>query len=304
MKIIVAGGSGFLGQPLCQALVDRGHEVVVLTRGAPHLTAGRPVLWIPDGTAPRDSVNWAQELDGAAAVINLSGADLAQKRWTHARKEVLRKSRILSTRSLVAGVRTVKTRPAVFINNSAVGFYGTTNPEPLDESYPPGSDFLATLCVDWEAEAHAVTPLGCRLVILRTGVVLAGDGGVLSRMLPAFRWFVGGRVASGKQKMSWIHRDDWVAMVIWAIETPAVVDAINATAPDPVSNREFTTALGRAIRRPTLFPVPGWFLRLVFGEVATVALIEGQGAVPTRALQLGFKFKFPELQPAMVAALK
>ena len=304
MKIIVAGGSGFLGRPLSQALVDRGHEVVVLTRGAPHLTAGRPVLWIPDGTAPRDTVSWSQELDGAGAVINLSGAGIADKRWNHARKEVIRKSRVLSTRSLVAAVRHVKTRPPVFLNASGAGYYGTANSEPLDESYPPGSDFLATVCVDWEAEAHAVTALGSRLVIVRNGIVLANDGGALAKMLPAFRWFVGGPIAGGRQMMSWIHRDDWIALVIWAIETPAVTDALNATTPNPVSNREFSAALGRVLHRPSLMPMPGWMLRIIVGEVANVALIPGSRVIPARALQLGFKFKFPELQPAMAAALR
>lgn len=305
MRVIIAGGSGFLGRALSERLVQSGHHVILLSRGAnsysdiPNLRAAR---WTPDGeTGP-----WAGELDGADAVVNLAGAGIADGRWTTARKRVLYSSRIQSTRSLAAAMRTVKTRPPVFIQASGIGFYGAhDNGGEFDERASPGSDFLAGLCVAWEAEAHPLTALGTRVVFSRTGIVLSYRGGALKKMLPPFRLFVGGRIGSGRQTMSWIHLDDWVGLIVWAINNPSVSGPVNVTAPNPVSNAELTRAIGRALHRPTLFPVPGAALKLALGsEMATVCLLKGQRVLPRVALNLGYTFRFDRIDPAMAAAVR
>lgn len=303
MKVVLAGGSGFLGRALSEHLVGRGHEVAVLTRSGsvPGRTGARAVSWQPDGSTTPGA--WGTEIDGAGAIINLAGAGIADRRWNRRRKDLLRSSRVLATRSLVAAVRAASARPSVFLQGSAVGFYGNSGDEILDESFPPGDDFLGDLCVAWEAEAHAVTALGCRLVLLRSGVALARDGGALKKLMPPFLFFVGGPIATGRQYLSWIHRADWIALVTWALETPAVSGAVNATAPNPVTNAEFSRALGRALRRPSFVHVPAFALRLLVGEMADHGLITGQRVVPKRALELGFQFTHPEIEAAMKAAV-
>lgn len=317
MRVVLAGGSGFLGQALAARLAHDGHDVVVLTRrvNAPTGT-GRQVVWRPDGGSNRlpdsdipgtqemDTGAWAREIDGAGAVVNLTGEGLASRRWSASRKAVLRRSRILPTRSLVGAIRAATTPPPVFIQCSGVNYYGTSEDEIIDESFPPGSDFLATLTVDWEAEARAAEALGCRVVIVRNGVVLGRKGMALRKMMPAFRWFVGGPLGSGRQYVSWIHVDDWTAMMVWAMTTPAVSGAINATAPEPVTNAVFSRALGRALHRPSFMRVPGFVLRLVTGEVADAVLLKGQRVVPKRALELGFTFAHPSVDEAMKTATR
>lgn len=300
MKIVISGGTGFLGKPLVAHLAGKGHDIVVLSRGGMSAPRGsRAVPWQPDGsTGP-----WAQEIDGADGVINLAGAGIADKRWSAARKEFLRSSRVLSTRSLVAAVRAATRKPSAFIQGSAVGFYGVGGDQIVDESFPPGDDFLGQMAMAWEAEARPVESLGVRLVIIRTGVVLARDGGALSKLMRSFQFFVGGPVASGRQYLSWVHRDDWIALVDWALESPAVSGPVNAAAPQPVTNAEFSKALGRALRRPSWLPVPAFALRLLVGEMAGPMLIGGQRVVPKRATELGFTFKYPDVDGAMVAAL-
>jgi uncharacterized protein (TIGR01777 family) len=302
VQVVIAGGSGFLGRALTDRLIADGHSVVVVSREAEGTSIGSPnlraVRWTPDGGAGE----WAGAIDDADAVVNLAGAGIADKRWTRARKELLLRSRVDSTRSLASALRTMKTRPPVFIQASAIGFYGSyDNGGEFNEGSSPGSDFLAGLCVAWEAEAHPISALGSRVVILRNGIVLSKKGGALAKMLPPFRFFVGGPIASGRQSMSWIHLDDWVRMVIWAIHTPAVSGAINATAPNPVPNAEFSRALGRALHRPSWAPVPAIVLRAMFGEMATDMLIRGQRVVPARTLQLGYQFRYPQIAEAMAA---
>ena len=303
MRIVIAGGSGFLGRPLAERLAASGHQVVVLTRKStsPHSPSVRSVTWDPDGDADGE---WALEIDGAGAIVNLAGAGIADKRWTDERKVELKESRVLSTRSLVSAVRQAKSRPGVFIQGSAVGYYGTqAGSQELDESYPPGSDFLGELAVLWEATAHPVTALGCRLVVARSGVVLARDGGALKKLALPFKLFAGGPIASGRQYVSWIHRDDWIDLVLWALTTPTVSDAVNASAPSPVTNAEFSTAIGHALMRPSWLPVPGFALRLLVGQMAGPMLIEGQRVIPTRTQALGFRFKYPTIDEAAKQAL-
>jgi uncharacterized protein (TIGR01777 family) len=303
MKIVIAGGSGFLGQPLTHELIAKGHEVVVLTRGRSESTGGvRSVTW--PGTPGDTTGTWAAEIDGADAVINLAGAGIADKRWSAARKLELRQSRTDSTRALVEAIRSATKRPTVFLSGSAVGFYG---PQPedgpaLDESAPPGADFLSTLAVDWEAEAHAASALGCRVVILRTGVALARSGGALQKLIPPFRFFVGGPIGSGRQVMSWIHRTDWIELVVFLLRRDDAV-VFNGTAPEPATNAAFSAALGKTLGRPSWLPVPGFALKMLVGEMAGPALLAGQRVIPKHALDLGFTFQYPDIQSAINAAV-
>ena len=292
MRVLLAGGSGFLGRALQSTLRAHGHSVAVLTR-TPRPGATDQIAWKPDGTAGA----WAQSLEGADALVNLAGEGIADRRWSVARKQALRSSRILSTRSLVAALRQVSRPPAVFTSGSAVGYYGPRGDELLTEASPPGTDFLATLCVDWEREAEPAAAL-TRVAIVRSGLVLHPEGGALRSMLPPFRFGIGGRLGSGDQYMPWIHRADWVALVEWIITTDVSHGAFNGTAPPPVTNAEFSRALGRALRRPAIFPVPGFALRAMVGELAD-SLLTGQRAVPARAEALGFRFGFPSLDEAL-----
>ncbi len=305
MKYVIAGGSGFLGRPLTRELMAKGHAVVVLTRGAARSEGGiRQVTW-PGAPDAADSA-WEREIDGADGVINLAGAGIADKRWSEARKQELRQSRTDSTRALVGAIRAATRRPAVFLSGSAIGFYG---PQPedgpaLDETAPPGSDFLSTLAVEWEGEAQAAAALGCRVVILRTGVALAKDGGALEKMIPAFKLFGGGPMGSGRQVLSWIARTDWIELVVWLLRREDAVGVYNATAPQPVTNAEFSKALGEALGRPSWLPVPGFALKAIVGEMAGPALLAGQRVIPKHALDQGFTFQYPDIRSAMKAALQ
>jgi uncharacterized protein len=308
VKILVAGGTGFLGRALVSHLSAKGHEIVVLSRHATPAASGnvRHMSWSPDGQIPSGvsaDLNWPREIEGAGAVINLAGAGMADKRWTPARKRELKASRLFSTRSLVAAVRAATKRPDIFIQGSAVGYYGTGGDQVFDESFPPGLDVLGEMCVAWEAEAHGVTALGARLVVLRAGVVLGQGGGIVKQMARPFRFFVGGPVASGRQYLSWIHRDDWLAFVTWVLDTPSVSGVYNATSPEPVTNEEFSKALGHALGRPSWLRVPAFALRTLFGQMASEMLIRGQRVVPKRALQEGFQFTYPAVEGALRAAV-
>lgn len=303
MRYVIAGGSGFLGRPLAEALLAKGHHVTILTRGRDRDDRGVSYrTWSP---SPERAAWWAHvdEVDG---VINLAGSGIADKRWTEARKADLRDSRIQATRALVAAIGGAAKRPPVFLTGSAIGIYGPQPDHggPLDEFAAPGTDFLSTLAVDWEAEARAAEPLGCRVVLLRTGIVLARDGGALQKMIPPFQFFVGGPLGSGRQVMSWIHRRDWVALALWLVERGDATGVFNGTAPQPVTNRDFSQALGRALHRPSLFPVPGFVLRILVGEMAGPALLAGQRVVPRRALEMGFRFEFPDINTAMTDAVR
>ena len=304
MRVVIAGGSGFLGRALTERLTRSGHQVVILSRGAGgrNVRDGvRAVAWTPNGEAGP----WAADIDGADAIVNLAGAGIADRRWTKARKQLLYDSRINSTRSLVAAVRAARVKPRVFVQDVGIGIYGAyANGATFDESSGFGSDFLARLCVAWEEAAQPIAAEGCRLVVMRNSIVLSRGGGALARMLPAFQFFVGGRIASGRQYMPWIHLDDWVGMTIWAIENPAVSGPINAAAPNPVTNAEFSRALGRALHRPAWAPVPAFVLNLIFGEMATDCLTLGQRALPKRAVELGYRFRFERIDEALADAVR
>ena len=298
MRIVIAGGTGFLGRPLTAALLRDRHDIVVLTRGSTAAPAGaRAVAWEPNGEVGP----WAEEVGRAEAIVNLAGESIAGKRWTAAQKRRILDSRVGATRSLAEAIRAAAAPPAVFISGSAVGYYGPLGDEAAAEDHPAGSDFLAQVCERWEQEAMRAAGDRTRVTCLRTGIVLERDGGALPQMLPPFRFGAGGPVGSGRQYWPWIHRDDWIALVRWAIATPAAAGAVNATAPQPVTNAEFARALGRAMHRPAFMPAPGFALRLMLGEMAGALLLSGQNAIPVKATRAGFQFKYANVDQALRA---
>ncbi len=311
MRIVIPGGSGFLGRALSDALLQDGNEVVVLTRALDpgvvvhEAGTGLPGLsnagWKPDGT---DGVGlWAKLLDGADGVVNLTGEPIAARRWSAVQKTRIRDSRVLGTRSIVGAIQAATQSPAVLVNASAIGIYGDRGDEELTEASAAGDDFLAQSCLDWEAEAREAEAHVGRLAILRGGIALERDGGALVKMLPPFKSFVGGPLGTGRQYMSWIHRADWVDLVRWIIATQTASGIFNATAPAPVTNTAFSKALGRALGRPSLLPAPAFALRLALGEMADALLLGGQRVLPSRAQELGFNFRFSTIDHALVSIL-
>jgi len=307
MKVAVAGGSGFLGRPLCEVYAEEGHEVVVLTRSLPPGAAeheagtGVPGItrhgWTPDGQIGP----WAPAIEGADAVVNLAGESIAARRWSAAHKQRVHDSRVLATRSLAAAILAAARPPRVFVSSSAVGYYGFVDQSEKTEASPAGDDYLADVCRDWEAEARRASRPETRVVLLRSGIPLELDGGVLPLMAMPFRFFVGGPVASGRQAVSWIHRLDWVELVRWLAATDEAAGAFNATAPAPVTNRELSRAIAHALHRPSWLWTPAFPLRLVLGDMADALLIGGQRVVPARALSMGFSFRYPEIDQALRA---
>jgi uncharacterized protein (TIGR01777 family) len=273
VKIAVTGASGFVGRRLCEVARSRGHEVVAVARR-------------DGGFAP---------VEGADAVVHLAGEPIAEGRWTSAKMERIRESRVEGTRRLVASLGGART----LVSASAIGYYGDRGDEDLTEHSAPGGDFLAAVCRDWEAEAAKA---GVRTVFVRTGIVLGPGGGALSKMLTPFKLGLGGRLASGRQWMSWVHRDDLVDLYLHAVERDSVSGPLLGTAPGPVRNHEFTETLGRVLGRWTILPMPYWQLRLVFGRVAAV-LAGSQRCRPARTLESGFAFAHPDLEPALRSIL-
>jgi uncharacterized protein len=292
MTVIVAGGSGFLGRALIERLRAEGHRVRVLTR-KPRAGQADDVGWRPDGAVGA----WSGAIEGADAVVNLAGESIGDRRWNDRRKRALVDSRVLSTRSLAAAIAQAARPPAVLVNGSAVGYYGAHGDEIVTEGTPPAADFLARLCIAWE---HAAEPAAAvtRVAMVRSGLVLDPTGGVLRQMLTPFRLGVGGPLGDGRQFMPWIHIADWVGLVLWLIGDPAARGAFNGTAPTPVTNAEFSRALGTALHRPALVPMPALALRLLLGEFAH-SVLTGQRAVPARAEEMGYVFRFRTLGPTL-----
>lgn len=297
MKIVVAGGSGFIGEPLVERLLARGDDVAVLTRDPARVKAGRPVQWDAQSQGA-----WSEEVASADAVINLAGENVGEGRWTEARKRQLIDSRLNATRALVEAMRRVP-RPRTLVNASAIGFYGVRNDEELDESSARGGGFLAQLVERWEAAARESEPQA-RLVLLRFGVVLGKGGGALQKMLLPFRLGAGGPIGTGQQWMSWIAREDALRMIEWALDHETVRGIYNATAPRPVRNRDFARALGRALSRPAIMPAPAFALRAMFGQMAEEVLLAGQRVLPGKAEREGFTFEAPGLETALERALR
>lgn len=297
MRVVITGATGLIGQHLVPALIDRGFDVVVFTRSPQRAHAlfqgtTENIQWpTVDSTAP-----WPEALNDADAVIHLAGESIA-KRWTKANQRRILDSRVVNTRLLVDAMRLNARRPSVLISGSAVGFYGPAQ-DWVDESSPPAEDFLSHVVQDWEQEAFKATSENIRVVTIRTGVVLSPEGGVLSRMLIPFRLFVGGSLGSGKQWLPWIHREDWIRLVLLCLEDTRAEGPINGAAPTPVRMSDFAKTLGRVLGRPSFFRVPSAVLRLILGEMS-VLVLEGQRVRPGVAEALGFDFHFENLELAL-----
>lgn len=288
MHVLITGGTGFIGRELCKQLFQAGHSATVLTRSK--------------APPPLPGVRFIASLDeaqGIEAVVNLAGEPLADGRWTAARKQAFRDSRIGTTQTLLHWIGSLAERPRVLVSGSAIGYYGASDDRTLDESAPAGEDFAATLCRDWETEALKARALGLRVCTLRIGIVLGADGGALARMLPPFKLGAGGPMGSGKQWMSWVRRGDLVNLICWLLGNEAASGAYNGTAPAPVTNREFARTLGAVLKRPAVMTMPALVLKMMFGEMAESLLLTGQRVVPLKAEAEGFAFEHRELEPAL-----
>ncbi len=304
-RVTLTGATGLIGPQLVTALRERDWEVTVLTRDPERarakLGAVETVQWdLMSEAAPPAA------LVGRDAVVHLAGEPVAQ-RWNADVKRTIRESRVHGTRNLIEGLKLagqsdLGARPDVLVSSSAVGYYGPHGEEPLDEDAPPGSDFLAEACVEWEREAAHAQELGMRVVTVRTGIVLDASGGALSKMLPPFRLGVGGPVAGGRQYMSWIHTEDLLGIMLAALEDEHWSGPVNGTAPEPLPNRDFSRVLGRVLGRPAFAPVPALALRLLYGEMAEI-ITTGARAVPAKALVLGYEFRYPKLEEALRSVL-
>ncbi len=307
MRVFVTGGTGLIGPPLIQTLRSRRHEVLLLTRrpGAARTRLGSEAQ-VVEGDPTREGP-WMDAAAGCEAVVNLAGENIFARRWSDDFKRAMRDSRVQATHNVVKVLgrqpRTASGEPKVLVNASAVGYYGPHGDEEIDESTPPGRDTLARICVDWEQAARQAEPLGCRVALVRTGVVLDRNAGALAKLLPPFRFGMGGPVGSGQQWMPWIHHADIVGIFALAVEDSAAAGPINGTAPGPVRNQDFGKALGAVLHRPAFLPTPAFGLRLMLGEVADV-ILEGQRALPRKAESLGYAFRFPTLDAALADILK
>lgn len=298
MRIGVTGGTGFIGARLCRKLLETGNDLVLFGRDREKANTVLPgaefVKWCASTGAAKNST-----LTGFDAFVHLAGEPIAGGRWTSRRKRVISESRIQGTRDLVEAFRRCGDPPKVVISSSAIGYYGNRKGEELDESSAPGSGFLPDLCVRWEEEASRFAELGSRLVLLRTGVVLSSRGGALAKMLLPFKLGLGGSFADGKQFMSWIHDDDQISLIDFALSEKSLEGPLNATAPVPVTNADFARKLGQVLSRPSWLPVPRFVLRLALGEMAEALLLEGQRVFPRKAMKAGFRFRFRELSEAL-----
>ncbi|MDA8234089.1 MAG: TIGR01777 family oxidoreductase [Clostridia bacterium] len=302
MRILITGGSGFVGRRLCRELLTSGYQVVVLVRNLVRArrfldNRVRIVEWQgPDKDIP------AGAFDGVDGVINLAGESIGSGRWTKAKKNRILESRVQTTRAIVKALAKLEVKPGVLVSASAVGYYGPRQDEEITENASPGQDFLAGVCRAWEAEAYKAEEIGVRVATVRIGVVL-GEGGALERMIPAFELYLGGPLGTGQQWFSWIHVDDLARMIRFIIENPGLQGPVNGTAPEPLTMGNFCTVLGRVMDKPSWLPVPAFVLRLALGEMAEMVLY-GQRVLPRKALEAGFEFRYPSAEEALTAVLK
>ncbi|NER45648.1 MAG: TIGR01777 family protein [Symploca sp. SIO1A3] len=300
MKVAITGATGFVGSRLVEQLLLKGHQPLILTRNQAKAVSAFPNVEIVAYT-PNQSGDWQKAIVGCDGVVNLAGEPIAETRWTPERKQEIFDSRKLGTKKIVEAIAEAEPKPAVLINASAIGYYGTSETASFDETSPSGNDFLAKVCQDWEAEAQQVKDVGVRLVILRLGIVL-GDGGALAKMIPPFQLFAGGPIGTGRQWFSWIHRDDLVNLIIEALTSPNMEGIFNATAPNPVRMSELCQTLGEVLHRPSWLPVPSFALEALLGEGAKVVL-EGQQVLPKKTTSYGFKYQYPTAKQALTEIL-
>ena len=303
MRVVITGGTGLIGRPLVSTLVADSHEIVILSRD-PAKYAGS----VPGGVAivqwdAKTSGDWVTYLDGADVVINFAGENLAGEsflpnRWTDEKKRRIRESRINAGKAIVEAVKEVDTKPKLLIQSSAVGYYGPSGDEIITESNPPGDDFLALLCIEWEASTAEVESLGLRRIIVRTGLVLTTEGGPLKRLIFPFKMYAGMYFGDGKQWWPWIHIEDELWALRFLMEHDSAAGPFNLTASNPVTNREFGRTLGRVMGKPSFLPAPRFALNMMLGEVSTV-VTDGQRAVPKKLEELGFTFRYQRLEPAL-----
>ena len=303
MKIIVAGGTGFIGSHLCRTLIANQHEITVLSRNRKRASTLFPTSvtiaeWDTKSAKPIE-----QALNGADAVVNVMGEPIADSRWTESRKQLLLNSRIETTRTLVEAISLTSQKPRTLINASGIGFYGPQDDQAFTEESPRGRGFLSDLCVGWENAAKGAEEIGVRVVLPRIGMVLGKTGGALPKMLLPFKLFMGGPIAPGTQHLSWIHQKDLSDLIIWLLEKPEISGPVNAVAPESATMKEFCRQLGKALHRPSWFPVPEFVLKLAFGEMASV-LTTGQVVKPFMAQQKGFTFSYPKLDLALQSLFK
>ncbi|MCP1328621.1 TIGR01777 family oxidoreductase [Halomonas sp. 707D4] len=296
MRVLITGGSGFVGRRLCERLLARGDRVDVVSR-----SPSKAARTLPGECQVRDSAMGFIETP-PEAVVNLAGESIAGKRWSEAQKKRLLASRVESTTALVEFCRALekagKPLPSVMVSGSAMGYYGDQGRRVVDEQTPPHAEFAHRLCAQWEAAVEPVTDLGVRLALLRTGLVLDAGGGTLAKMLPPFKFGLGGRFGDGRQFMPWVHRDDLVEAILYLIDQPSLEGPFNGSAPHPVTNAEFTRTLARQLHRPALFPVPAFALKAGLGEMSRL-LLTGADMRPARLLEAGFGFRYPTLDEAL-----
>lgn len=292
MKILIGGSHGLVGTALIKSFEAEGHEIFRLVRHAP--TSKTEVEWSPD----RYSIALAR-IEGFDAVVNLAGESIAEGRWTDEKKRRIRESRVKGTKLLGDALANLTVPPKTFVCASAIGYYGNRGDELLTETSAPGNDFLAKVCADWEEATALATEKGIRVVNARFGVILDTNGGALKKMLPPFRMGVGGRIGSGKQWMSWIALDDVIGGIKFALANESVKGPVNFVSPNPVTNAEFTKTLGKVLSRPTIFPIPAFAIKLMFGEMGEALLLGGQRVAPARLAGGGFEFSYPQLEAAL-----
>ena len=302
MKIAVTGATGFVGRALVQQLIAEKEQVLVLTRNPDKAKRIWPSGVEIVGYSMTTGGEWQRQISGCNGVVNLAGAPIAEERWTAERKQILRDSRILGTEKIVEAIAAADPKPQVLVNTSAIGYYGTSETAEFDETSPAGDDFLAQLCVEWEQSAQAVNQHGVRSVILRFGIVM-GDGGAIAKMIPPFKMFAGGPIGSGQQWFSWIHINDLVNLILFALRQPQMQGTFNATAPNPIRMNDLASIMGNILNRPSWLPVPSFVLDALLGDGAKVVL-EGQKVLPKKTLDSGFKFQHPNPKEALKKVLQ
>ncbi len=292
MNVLITGGTGFIGSALCALLLEKKHDVVVLSRHPEALKA--PIKGIRDLVQLADDVSFD-------VVINLAGEPIANKRWSNQQKQRILNSRIATTQKLIAYLEATEKKPELLISGSAIGYYGVNETdEGIDESGLGDESFSSQLCQQWETVALQAETLGIRTCLLRTGIVLGQGGGALSKMLPAFKMGLGGRIGHGKQWMSWIHRDDLIGIILYCIAHNNLKGAINGTAPHPVTNQEFAKTLGKVLKRRVIFPMPSLMIKGLMGQMGEELLLAGKKILPVKVLNAGYQFKYQELTKALL----